>query len=93
MTRSRRDFLFASTMASRAPLHAESTMPTRLLGSTGARVSALAFGCGSRFLAYGTLDKAIPALHRACHLRRYGLGLRQQPKRKLDWRGPRRPPG
>lgn len=68
MTGSRRDFLFASAMASLAPLHAESQMPTRLLGSTGARVSALAFGCGSRWLAYKTPDQAIPALHKALDL-------------------------
>lgn len=40
-------------------------LPTRVLGKTGARVSILAMGCGSRFLMYRDEDSAIAALHRA----------------------------
>jgi aryl-alcohol dehydrogenase-like predicted oxidoreductase len=43
-------------------------MPTRILGRTGARVSVVAFGGGSRFLAYAEEDKAIAALTRALDL-------------------------
>jgi hypothetical protein len=60
------------TSAAGAALGAEvdkkSGMPTRLLGKTGARVSVLAFGCGSRFLAYPDDDKAVEALTRALDL-------------------------
>jgi hypothetical protein len=41
---------------------AEKALPTRVLGRTGARVSILAFGTGSRFLMYKEEDKAIEAL-------------------------------
>jgi aryl-alcohol dehydrogenase-like predicted oxidoreductase len=41
------------------------------LGRTGVRVSALAFGCGSRFLSYQEEDRAIEAAQRA-----YDLGVR-----------------
>ena len=37
----------------------------RVLGRTGARVSVLAFGCGSRFVGYKTDEEAIAALNRA----------------------------
>jgi hypothetical protein len=40
-------------------------MPKRTLGRTGAKVSILAFGCGSRWLAYKEQDKAVEALNRA----------------------------
>lgn len=43
-------------------------MPTRILGRTGARVSILAMGGGSRFLQYKEEDKAIEALNRAFDL-------------------------
>ena len=43
-------------------------MPTRILGKTGARVSILAFGSGSRFLMYKEEDKALEALNRALNL-------------------------
>ena len=39
-------------------------MPKRTLGRTGAQVSILAFGCGSRFLQYKE-DQGIAALNRA----------------------------
>src|SRR3954454_22849232 len=41
------------------------TIPTRVLGRTGARVSILAMGGGSRFLMYKDEDKALEALNRA----------------------------
>ena len=43
-------------------------MPTRVLGRTGARVSILAMGGGSRFLMYKDEDKALEALNRAFDL-------------------------
>jgi uncharacterized protein len=44
------------------------TLPSRTLGRTGAKVSILAFGCGSRFLMYRDEDKALAALNRAIDL-------------------------
>ena len=44
------------------------TLPTRVLGRTGARVSILAMGCGSKFLAYGSDEKGIEAINRALDL-------------------------
>src|SRR3954452_7473366 len=43
-------------------------MPMRVLGKTGQRVSILAFGSGSRFLAYKEEDKALDALSKALDL-------------------------
>jgi uncharacterized protein len=43
-------------------------LPHRTLGGTGARVSILAFGCGSRFLMYEDEDKALAALNHAIDL-------------------------
>ena len=43
-------------------------LPSRTLGRTGAKVSILAFGCGSRFLMYEEEDKALAALNRAIDL-------------------------
>jgi uncharacterized protein len=43
-------------------------LPSRTLGRTGATVSVLAFGCGSRFLMYQDEDKALAALNRAIDL-------------------------
>ena len=43
-------------------------LPSRTLGRTGAKVSILAFGCGSRFLMYEDEDKALAALNRAIDL-------------------------
>src|SRR5215475_13937092 len=45
-----------------------STLPTRTLGRTGAKVSILAFGCGSRFLMYEDEEKAQAALNHAIDL-------------------------
>jgi hypothetical protein len=66
MNISRRQFLEASAFASLLqPAIAASGMPTRVLGRTGARVSLLAMGCGSRFLAYKTPEKAAEAVELA----------------------------
>src|SRR5215831_1316871 len=67
---SRREFLGTTTLGVAAsPLVAakgdKAGMPTRVLGKTGARVSILAFGCGSRFLKYTEEDQAVEALTRA----------------------------
>jgi predicted aldo/keto reductase-like oxidoreductase len=43
-------------------------IPTRTLGRTGAKVSILAFGCGSRFLMYKDEDSAVAILNRAIDL-------------------------
>jgi predicted aldo/keto reductase-like oxidoreductase len=40
-------------------------MPTRPFGQTGKRISTVAFGCGSRFLAYKNEDDAIAVIHKA----------------------------
>jgi aryl-alcohol dehydrogenase-like predicted oxidoreductase len=44
------------------------SLPNRTLGRTGAKVSILAFGCGSRFLMYTDEDKAQAALNHAVDL-------------------------
>jgi predicted aldo/keto reductase-like oxidoreductase len=46
-------------------LPANNTLPTRTLGRTGAKVSILAFGCGSRFLMYKDEESATAILNRA----------------------------
>ena len=43
-------------------------LPSRTLGRTGAKVSILAFGCGSRFLMYKDEDKATEILNHAIDL-------------------------
>jgi uncharacterized protein len=43
----------------------KTTLPTRVLGKTGERVSILAFGAGSRFLKYADEDQCVAALIRA----------------------------
>jgi aryl-alcohol dehydrogenase-like predicted oxidoreductase len=70
MSISRRKFLEAATLAglaAPAATAAPTPLPKRVLGPTGARVSILAFGCGSRFLTY-TEEKGIEALNRALDL-------------------------
>lgn len=69
---SRRKFLKNLTLATaagvtlpvrEAPARAKSaTLPRRTLGGTGAQVSVLAFGSGSRFLMYEEEDQALEAL-------------------------------
>ncbi len=43
-------------------------LPQRVLGRTGAHVTILAFGCGSRFLMYRDEDQALQALNHAIDL-------------------------
>jgi len=47
---------------------AKPLLPHRTLGRTGASVSILAFGCGSRFLMYEEEEKALAALNHAIDL-------------------------
>ncbi len=73
MSISRRRFLETTALGSLAATTAAAAesdmspkgMPTRILGRTGARVSILAMGGGSRFLSYGTEDKALLAMNHA----------------------------
>jgi predicted aldo/keto reductase-like oxidoreductase len=51
-----------------AELPTAGVLPSRILGRTGAKVSILAFGGGSRFLMYEDEDKALAALNRAIDL-------------------------
>ena len=46
----------------------EGGLPHRTLGRTGAKVSILAFGCGSRFLMYKDEDQALAVLNHAIDL-------------------------
>jgi aryl-alcohol dehydrogenase-like predicted oxidoreductase len=46
----------------------EGRLPHRTLGRTGASVSILAFGCGSRFLMYEDEDQALAVLNHAIDL-------------------------
>ena len=69
MSITRREFIgtaAAAGVAAGAPAGTgDNLIPTRVLGKTGARVSILAFGAGSRFLQYADDDQAIAALTRA----------------------------
>src|SRR3954454_1895999 len=68
MSVSRRDFLGAAALGAVAtPLISAAGMPMRTLGSTGAQVSILAFGGGSRFVSYGE-EAGIAALNHALDL-------------------------
>lgn len=69
---SRREFLEKSAVAGAAAVvfgsetgEAAGAMQTRILGKTGARVSIVALGCGSRLLAYGNEDAAVNVLNHA----------------------------
>src|ERR1041384_7743758 len=55
--------LLLKDVASATP--GSSVIPSRTLGRTGAKVSILAFGCGSRFLMYKDEDSATAILNRA----------------------------
>ncbi len=72
---SRRRFLESTafgSLAAQAAIGADigktGTLPKRVLGRTGAHVSILAMGGGSRFLMYKEEDKALEALNRAFDL-------------------------
>ena len=68
MSITRRDFIgTAAAAAAATPLLSASGMPMRTLGRTGAEVSILAFGGGSRFVGY-TEDKGIEVLNHALDL-------------------------
>ena len=68
MSISRRDFMGTAALgAVAAPLSAATGMPMRTLGKTGAQVSVLAFGGGSRFVSYGE-EQGIAALNHALDL-------------------------
>ena len=83
MSITRRDFMATTAIASgvgaaalqpSAALAAETNsrgMPMRNLGKTGAKVTILAFGCGSRFLAYKDEDEADRVLNMVIDL---GIG-------------------
>lgn len=66
---SRREFLEKSSLAGLAAAAlgpeapATNVMPSRVLGKTGARVSILALGCGSRLLMYNTEEAAVEAIN------------------------------
>jgi len=66
---SRRDFLETTALGGLAPLAfaAPTPLETRVLGRTGARVSILAFGGGTRFLGYPE-EQGLAALNRALDL-------------------------
>jgi|SRR5579872_460821 len=75
MSLSRRQFLETAAIGATAAntlwgaeVDHKTGMPTRVLGRTGARVSILAFGGGSRFLKYKDDDSAIAALNHALDL-------------------------
>ncbi len=72
---SRRRFLERMALASAAlpfagalPARAAAALPRRTLGRTGAGVSILALGCGSRLLMFGEEEKGVAAIHRALDL-------------------------
>jgi hypothetical protein len=67
---SRRRFLETSALGGIAAssLLAKTKIPTRTLGKTGANVSILAMGAGSRFLMYRDEDQAIEAAQKALDL-------------------------
>ncbi len=65
MSHTRRTFIGTSAAAA---LNAAPALPTRDFGQTGRRISIVAFGCGSRFLAYKNEDEAIGVIHKAMDL-------------------------
>jgi hypothetical protein len=71
MTQSRREFIQSTALTALLPVSVLAAdvnrkgMPQRTLGRTGAQVSILAFGCGSRFLMYKEEDEALAALNLA----------------------------
>ena len=65
---SRRAFLgtaVASTVTAGTAAPHSGGLPTRVLGRTGAKVSILAIGCGSRLTMYGDEEKGVEALDMA----------------------------
>ena len=70
MSISRRAFLGAAALSPIGvkAIAATGKLPTRTLGSTGVTVPILAFGCGSRFMAYKDDDEAVGVLSKAIDL-------------------------
>jgi len=74
MTISRRRFLEATALSATTPFLPTAAigdttgMPKRLLGKTGAHVSILAMGGGSRYLMYKEEEQALEALQKALDL-------------------------
>lgn len=72
MSISRREFIGTTTLTGLAAgslaAGGGTALPSRVLGRTGARVSILAFGAGSRFLKYQEEDAALEALRKALDL-------------------------
>lgn len=74
MSISRRDFLVSTAIGGvganslAAATAGKTELPTRVLGKTGARVSILAMGGGSRFLLYKDEDKALEAVQKVLDL-------------------------
>jgi uncharacterized protein len=71
MSTSRRTFMKSAALTTLGPAFGaeakSSLLPQRTLGRTGAKVSILAFGCGSRFLMYND-EQAVQALNHALDL-------------------------
>jgi len=66
MSMNRRSFLVSlAAAAAVTEVHPRTGMPMRKLGRTGQKVSLLAFGGGSRWLAYKEREKGLEALERA----------------------------
>jgi predicted aldo/keto reductase-like oxidoreductase len=57
--------LAAGTLSADTTSGVKATLPTRVLGRTGKRVSVLAIGGGSRFLQWATDDLAVNAINHA----------------------------
>jgi predicted aldo/keto reductase-like oxidoreductase len=69
MTISRRTFLGTTVAAATATdASPAQPIPARPLGSTGVKVSRLAYGCGTSWSQYGTFDEALATLSRAVDL-------------------------
>jgi hypothetical protein len=70
MSISRRSFLGAAALGPLGvkALAAPGKLPTRPFGATGVQVPILAFGCGTRFMAYKDEDEAVAVLSRAIDL-------------------------
>jgi predicted aldo/keto reductase-like oxidoreductase len=69
MKLSRRQFLETTAAGALATNATASTaLPTRTLGKTGVKVTALAMGAGSRFLMYKEEDEALAAVKKALDL-------------------------
>ena len=94
MSISRRRFLestalggIAAGVTNAAEIGKDHKLPTRVLGKTGARVSIVAFGGGSRFAMYKEEEQALAAVNHALDLgitymdTAYGYGKGQSEER------------